>query len=57
MGTMLIVRTVFVRAIQIVIVGLFVTVGTNLLVRLVPGDPARAIRGEKASAEAVGCNR
>ncbi|MER8760274.1 ABC transporter permease [Mesorhizobium sp. M0976] len=52
-GITLIVRTVFVRALQIVIVGLFVTVGTNLLVRLVPGDPARAILGEKAPAEVV----
>ncbi|RWM12374.1 MAG: ABC transporter permease [Mesorhizobium sp.] len=50
---MLVVRTTFARALQIVIVGLFVTVGTNLLVRLVPGDPARAILGEKASPEVV----
>lgn len=54
---MLVVRTTFVRALQIVIVALFVTIGTNLLVRLVPGDPARAILGERASAEVVGALR
>lgn len=46
-------RPVAVRLLQIVIVTFFVTVGTNLLVRLVPGDPARTILGDKASQEAL----
>lgn len=50
-------RIVAPRALQIVIVALFVTIGTNLLVRLVPGDPARTMLGEKASPEAVSALR
>lgn len=50
---MAVVRALLMRAVQVSVVALFVTVGTNLLVRLVPGDPARTILGERAPAEAV----
>ncbi|SDW90129.1 peptide/nickel transport system permease protein [Arthrobacter sp. cf158] len=45
------------RVLQIVLVALFVTVGTGALVRLIPGDPARAILGSRASPEAVSALR
>lgn len=48
-----VIRTMFVRVLQIGIVAFFVTAGINLLVRLVPGDPARTILGDKASPQAL----
>jgi peptide/nickel transport system permease protein len=54
---MVVVRAVSARALQVGIVALVVTVGTNLLVRVVPGDPARTILGEKAPPEAVNALR
>ena len=42
---------------QIGIVALVVTVGTDLLVRLVPGDPARTILGDRAPPEEVNALR
>lgn len=50
-------RTLLGRVLQIVLVALFVTVGTGALVRLIPGDPARAILGSRASPEAVSALR
>lgn len=47
------VRPVTARVIQIGVVALLVTVGTDLLVRLVPGDPAVQILGETASPDAL----
>ena len=52
-----IVRAVSARALQVGIVALIVTVGTNLLVRVVPGDPARTILGAKAPPEDVNALR
>lgn len=46
-------RTLLARAGQIVIVALFVTIGISLLIRLVPGDPAMTMLGDKASPEAL----
>lgn len=54
---MVVVRAVSARALQVAIVALVVTVGTNLLVRVVPGDPARTILGERAPPEAVNALR
>jgi peptide/nickel transport system permease protein len=54
---MAVVRAVSARVFQVGIVALIVTVGTNLLVRVVPGDPARTILGEKAPPEAVNALR
>ncbi|WP_159613972.1 ABC transporter permease [Glutamicibacter sp. JC586] len=48
-----IVRTFWGRILQIVLVALFVTIGTTVLIRLVPGDPARSILGARASDESV----
>lgn len=53
MRLMAYIRPLSTRAVQIGIVALLVTVGTNLLVRLVPGDPARTILGATAPPEAV----
>ena len=50
-------RTLWGRSLQIAIVALFVTVGTTALVRIVPGDPALNILGDKASPEAVNALR
>jgi peptide/nickel transport system permease protein len=52
-----VIRAVTGRAVQVVIVALFVTIGTDLAVRLVPGDPARTILGARASPEAVSALR
>jgi peptide/nickel transport system permease protein len=54
---MAVVRAVAARALQISIVALIVTVGTDLLVRVVPGDPARTILGAKAPPEALNALR
>lgn len=54
---MVFVRAVSARALQVGIVALAVTVGTDLLVRVVPGDPARTILGERATPEAVNALR
>lgn len=51
------IRTALSRAVQVAVVVLFVTVGTNLLVRVVPGDPAVSILGDKASPEALAALR
>jgi len=51
------IRTLGVRALQIALVAFFVTVGTNILVRLVPGDPAQTILGERASPAALAALR
>jgi peptide/nickel transport system permease protein len=45
------------RGLQIVIVALLVTVGTDLAVRLIPGDPARSILGGRASPDALAALR
>lgn len=50
-------RAVSTRALQVGIVALLVTVGTDLLVRVVPGDPARTILGERAPPQAVNALR
>jgi len=47
------IRTLAGRALQIAVVAFFVTAGTSILVRIVPGDPARTILGDKASPEAL----
>lgn len=47
------IKAVAVRAMQIGIVALLVTAGTNIMIRLVPGDPARNILGTRASDEAL----
>lgn len=52
-----VIRTLAGRVLQIVILAIFVTVVTNVLVRLVPGDPAKTILGEKASPEALNALR
>jgi peptide/nickel transport system permease protein len=46
-------RALSLRAIQIAMVALVVTIGTNILVRVIPGDPARTMLGDKASPEAL----
>lgn len=48
-----IIRSLSVRALQVIVIALLVTVGTSLLVRLVPGDPALTILGDKASPETL----
>lgn len=53
MRHMVYIRPLAARAVQIGIVALLVTIGTNLLVRLVPGDPAKLLLGETASPEAL----
>lgn len=50
-------RMVGSRLLQVAIVALFVTVGTSVLIRLVPGDPALTILGDKASPESVSALR
>jgi peptide/nickel transport system permease protein len=52
-----VIRAVTLRAVQVVVVALFVAVGTDLAVRLVPGDPARSILGSRASPEALNALR
>lgn len=54
---MMVIRAIAVRALQIGIVALFVTVGTNLLVRVVPGDPAQTMLGDRASPESLAALR
>lgn len=53
----IVIRTLWSRVLQIAIVALFVTVGTSALIRIVPGDPALTILGDKASPEAVSALR
>lgn len=50
-------RSILSRALQVVIVALFVTAGTAILVRIVPGDPARTILGSKATPQALAALR
>jgi peptide/nickel transport system permease protein len=52
-----VIRAVTLRAVQVVVVALLVAVGTDAAVRLVPGDPARAILGSRASPEALSAFR
>lgn len=47
------VRILLGRAVQIGVVALFVTLGTSLLLRLVPGDPAVTMLGDKSTPEAL----
>jgi len=46
-------RVLSTRLLQVIIVALVVMIGTSLLVRLVPGDAARTILGDKASPGAL----
>ena len=48
-----VIKTLSVRITQIALVAIIVTIGTSLLVRLVPGDPALTILGDKATPEAL----
>lgn len=51
------VRFLLVRAVSLVPVLLGITIATFLITRVVPGDPARVLVGEGASAEAVAAMR
>lgn len=54
---MTVMRHVVARGLQLGIVVILVNVGTVLLLRVVPGDPAMAILGEKASPNALSAMR